>query len=120
MQCSGANEVDEERLERLLEHLGNKNPTALLWDDCDDALIGIATNVHGTRTVACYSMHKFVRCMMANQELTTRQAMEWMLYNCFDVEEENNPVFLDMPLDGVATRSEFDARFDAEFDEQTN
>lgn len=52
------------------------NPDAVLWDDLDDAIIGITTNGH-----AVYDIYKIHEILMSNSDMTLDEAIDYAEYN---------------------------------------
>ncbi len=63
----------------ILEQLADRNPEALTWDDCDDALIGIASRC-GKPDLAVYSWDKLVE-VFVGQGCSSEEAIEWVGFN---------------------------------------
>lgn len=57
------------------EWIAENNAEAILWDGCDDALIGITPNGE-----AVYSIEKLWDVFIA-QGMTEEEAVEWVDYN---------------------------------------
>lgn len=64
----------------LIERLTKDNPNAILWDDLNDAVIGISDNL-----CAVYDIDKIVECLQANDEMTEEDAHDWLGYNILGV-----------------------------------
>ena len=52
------------------------NPDAILWDDLDEAIIGIDVD-----NVAVYDIHKMELEIMRLHECTFEEAVDWVEYN---------------------------------------
>lgn len=59
----------------IREWISKQNPEAILWNNCDDALIGITPSGN-----AIYSIEKLWDVFMA-QEMTRDEAIDWVDYN---------------------------------------
>lgn len=57
------------------EQIAEANPDAILWDGCDDALIGFTQNGE-----AVYSIEK-LREIFTGHGMTDEEAIEWVEYN---------------------------------------
>jgi hypothetical protein len=57
------------------EWIAEQNADAILWDDCDDAIIGITPNGE-----AVYSIEKLWDVFIA-QGMTHEEAVEWVDFN---------------------------------------
>lgn len=57
------------------EQIAEDNPEAILWDDCDEALIGITPDGQ-----AVYSIEKLWGVYIA-QGMSELEAIEWVDYN---------------------------------------
>jgi hypothetical protein len=64
----------------LIERLTEYNPNAILWDNLNDAVIGISDNL-----CAVYDIDKIVECLQANDEMTEEDALDWLGYNILGV-----------------------------------
>ena len=64
----------------IIEKLILDNPNAVLWDDLNDAVIGISDNL-----CAVYDIDKIVECLQANEALSEEDAYEWLGYNILGV-----------------------------------
>jgi hypothetical protein len=60
----------------IIERLTQDNPNAILWDDLNDAVIGVT---HDFRAV--YDIDKIVECLQADGEMNEEDAYEWIDYN---------------------------------------
>jgi len=63
----------------MRDQLWDFDPDIVLWDDCDDALIGYVEQC-GTPPVACYLWAKLVACFVA-RGMTDDEAVEWIGFN---------------------------------------
>jgi len=77
----------------IREQISEYNPEAILFDDLDDALIGVGQQ-HGSQTVAIYDKEKCIDIFYRNFLVT--EAVEWFEYNveCAYV-GENTPIFVE-------------------------
>lgn len=64
----------------LIERLTEYNPNAILWDNLNDAVIGISDNL-----CAVYDIDKIVECLQANDEMTEEDALDWLGYDILGV-----------------------------------
>ena len=60
----------------IIERLTEDNPNAILWDNLNDAVIGISDNL-----CAVYDIDKIVECLQADGEMNEEDAYEWIDYN---------------------------------------
>lgn len=63
----------------VLRMLRAESPEAGLWDDLDDALVGIAER--DGMAVAVYGYDQMVAHFMAREGWTTEEAIEWVDFN---------------------------------------
>jgi hypothetical protein len=72
------------KVQAIKDHLAEINPDAILYDGCDDALIGTATRV-GLPTLACYDYDLLVESFMKDRDglqgMDDVEAMEWVEFN---------------------------------------
>ena len=59
----------------MREFIAKHNPEAILWDGCDDAIIGITE-----KGQAIYSIERLWEVFMA-QGMSDEEAVEWVDYN---------------------------------------
>jgi|TARA_R100000482_G_scaffold16162_1_gene4674 hypothetical protein len=64
--------------EDIVEFLENEEMT--LFDDCDDAIIGVG-NVHGDVTIAVYCYDKLVDIFVDQHNMEYDSAIEWVDFN---------------------------------------
>jgi len=72
--------MDPEAIKRIKEYVGEINPDAIVFDDLDDAIIGVA-NQHGSATVIAYSESKIIYSLMDKNGWDMEDAQEWFDYN---------------------------------------
>jgi hypothetical protein len=60
------------------EEVAQYNPDAILWDDLDDAIIGMTTNGQ-----VVYSTHKIHEILMKTSDMTLDDAIDYAEYNIF-------------------------------------
>lgn len=79
--------------ERIKEALAEENPSAMLADGFDDALLGITCNTHHP-VVAVYDLAACVECLMRDGA-TAEKAEEYIAFNtvCAYVGEDG-PLFI--------------------------
>lgn len=70
---------DNERGEWIRSRLSEDNPDAILYDECDDALMGIAERC-GQPSLAVYSHPKLVASFM-KRGMSHEDACEWVGFN---------------------------------------
>jgi hypothetical protein len=64
----------------IIERLTQDNPNAILWDNLNDAVIGISDN-----HCAVYDIEKIVKCLQVNDDMSEEDAYEWVGYNILGV-----------------------------------
>lgn len=64
----------------IIEKIIESNPNAILWDNLNNAVIGISDNL-----CAVYDIDKIVECLQANDEMTEEDAYDWLGYNILGV-----------------------------------
>ena len=64
----------------LIERLTEENPNAILWDNLNDAVIGVSDDQR-----AVYDIDKMAVCLQTNQGLSEDDAYEWIDYNILGV-----------------------------------
>ena len=83
--------MNKETRQRLIHDLEVNE--CMLADGLNDALIGMTAGMFGT--VAVYDYDKCVQILMAKQDMTTTEAIEWMEYNVVNsYVGETTPVFV--------------------------
>lgn len=60
------------------EFIASYNPDAIVWDDMDDAIIGITTD--GS---AVYDTNRIHEILMENSDMTLDEAIDYAEYNIF-------------------------------------
>jgi hypothetical protein len=60
----------------IIERIISDNPNAILWDDLNDAVIGISDNL-----CAVYDIDKIIDCLQKNNDWNEEDAYEWLGYN---------------------------------------
>lgn len=66
--------------------IAEQNPDAILWDDCDAAIIGMVSRC-GSEPIVCYDYDKLVDCFIDpegakdNPDAAYEAALEWVEYN---------------------------------------
>jgi hypothetical protein len=98
-------------LEKVVGGLEESNPDALLADDIEDALVGIAVvHFHGERRhLAAYSMQKVIEVFMRDRDMSYEDAYELATVDTFSAYVgEHTPVYIDelreihIPIDNGA------------------
>ena len=64
----------------VIERLTQDNPNAILWNDLNDAVIGVSDNL-----CAVYDIDKIVECLQKNNDWNEEDANEWLGYNILGV-----------------------------------
>jgi hypothetical protein len=64
----------------IIERLRQDNPNAILWDDLNDAVIGVSDNL-----CAVYDIDKILECLQKNNDWNEEDAYEWLGYNILGV-----------------------------------
>jgi hypothetical protein len=64
----------------LIERLTEENPNAILWENLNDAIIGISDDQR-----AVYDIDKMAVCLQTNNKWTEDDAYEWLDYNILGV-----------------------------------
>lgn len=81
--------------------LSEMNPDAIIYDDCDDAIIGIGQRC-GQNDIAIYSYIKLVHVFA--EQMSYEEAIEWIDYNIMGGWlGENTPMIM---LDGESIYDE--------------
>jgi hypothetical protein len=80
--------------EKVYEYFENTDTEAILFDDLDAAIIGIA-NQHGSDPVVAYSEEKIIKCLMKDNKWDYETAQEWYDFNiaCLGV-SKGTPVII--------------------------
>lgn len=71
------------RAEGIRRHLSEANPEAVLFDDCDEALAGVAAQQLKS-PLACYDYDRLVEVFEA-QGMSHEEAGEWVDFNVVNV-----------------------------------
>ena len=85
-------------LDKVVRALEDSNPDALLADDIEDALIGVAVvHTNGKRHhLAAYSMQKVIEVFMRDKGMSYEDAYEYASINTFSANVgENTPIYID-------------------------
>jgi|TARA_Y100000004_G_scaffold40172_1_gene43409 hypothetical protein len=85
-------------LDKVVRTLEDSNPDALLADDIEDALIGVAVVLtNGKRQhLAAYSMQKVIEVFMRDRDMSYEEAYEYASINTFSANVgENTPIYID-------------------------
>ncbi len=64
----------------IIERLTQNNPNAILWDNLNDAVIGISDSL-----CAVYDIDKIIECLQLNEEMNEEDAYDWLGYNILGV-----------------------------------
>ena len=64
----------------IIERITQDNPNAILWDDLNDAVIGVSDNL-----CAVYDIDKILECLQKNNDWNEEDAYEWLGYNILGV-----------------------------------
>ena len=64
----------------IIERLIQDNPNAILWDDLNDAVIGVSDDQR-----AVYDIDKMAVCLQTNNKWTEDYAYEWIHYQILGV-----------------------------------
>jgi len=68
------------RVQAIKDQLAEENPEAIIYDDLDDALIGICSR-HMSPSLALYDEHKIHQIHMTRDGMTEEEAIEYYDYN---------------------------------------
>ena len=101
--------MEQSKIDRLKKEISEWNPDAVLWDDIDDAIIGIGCQ-HGGNYVVVYDKIKGIETLAhhymeeddtLDYDYAYQDAIEWFEYNieCAYV-GENTPIIVSY-LDGI-------------------
>lgn len=77
---------EESRGVELRRLIAEQNPEAVLWDNCDAAIIGTVSRC-GSEPVVCYDYDKLIECFIdpdlaeSDPGAAHEEALEWVEYN---------------------------------------
>ena len=89
--------------ERILEVLTNENPDAIIYDDMEEALVGVYRNStngqagnYTEEAIAVYSYVKYIDILIDRDGMSEEEAIEYFDFNVYGLRlGKNQPIIID-------------------------